>query len=71
MKKEMPIDCRGTLEALAEALNDLMADLEDSRDEAQDLLDEEDSVELRRYIARLDALLSLLTQAADRIDSEE
>ena len=56
---------------LAEGLNDLMADLEDIRDEVQDKLEERDSEEMRADIGRMDEALKLLAQAADLLDGDE
>ena len=62
---------RGELADLAEGLNELMADLEDVRDEVQDQLDEQDSAEKRADIARMDKALKLLSEAADLLDDGE
>ena len=56
---------------LAEGLNDLMADLEDIRDEVQDKLEERDSEEMRADIGRMDEALKLLAQAAGLLDGDE
>lgn len=59
------------LEQLREGLDDLMADLEDVRDEAQDCLEEEAALSIKADIARMDAALERLAQAADALDGTE
>ena len=62
---------RDALAEFAEALDELMADLEDIRDEVQDKLEERDSEEMRADIGRMDEALKLLAQAADLLDGDE
>ena len=71
MKITIQTGYRADLADLAEGLNDLMADLEDIRDEVQDKLEERDSEEMRADIGRMDEALRLLAQAADLLDGDE
>lgn len=59
------------IDALLEGLNDLMADLEDIRDAAQDVLDESESTENQKTVGKLDAALALLFRAAGLLEDEE
>ena len=71
MKITIEIGYHAELANLAEGLNDLMADLEDIRDEVQDKLEERDNEEMRADIAKMDEALKLLAQAADLLDGDE
>ena len=71
MKITIPTGYRADMADLAEGINDLLADLEDVRDEAQDLLDEKESSEVKADIARMDEVIRLLSQAADLLEGEE
>ena len=71
MKINIPTGYRADLADLTEELNNLMADLEDIRDEVQDKLEERDSEEMRADIGRMDEALKLLAQAADLLDGDE
>ena len=71
MKIRIQTGYRADMADLAEGLNDLMADLEDIRDEVQDKLEERDSEEMRADIGRMDEALKLLAQAADLLDGDE
>ncbi|MBR3015607.1 MAG: hypothetical protein IKH57_00740 [Clostridia bacterium] len=71
MKIIIETGCRAELAGLAEGLNELMADLEDIRDEVQDQVDEQDSAEKRADIERMDKALKLLSEAADLLDDGE
>ena len=53
------------LEQIREGLDDLMADLEDIRDEAQESLEAEAAAAIKADIARMDAALARLVKAAD------
>ena len=71
MKITIPTGYRADMADLAEGINDLLADLEDVRDEAQDLLDEKENSEVKADIARMDEVIRLLSQAADLLEGEE
>lgn len=71
MKITIEIGYHAELANLAEGLNDLMADLEDIRDEVQDKLEERDNEEMRADIGKMDEALKLLAQAADLLDGDE
>ena len=71
MKINIPTGYRADLADLGEGLNDLMADLEDIRDEAQELLDEKENEAIRQDIERMDAALRKLSEAADLLDGNE
>ena len=70
MKINIPTGYRADLADLTEELNNMMADLEDIRDEVQDRLDEQDNETMRTDIAKIDEALRLLAQAADLLDAE-
>ena len=70
MKINIPTGYRADLADLTEELNNLMADLEDIRDEVQDRSDEQDNETMRTDIAKIDEALRLLAQAADLLDAE-
>ena len=71
MKITIPTGYRVDMADIAEGLNDLMADLEDIRDEAQELLDEKENEAIRQDIERMDAALRKLSEAADLLDGNE
>ena len=71
MKISVQTGYRADLADLAEGLNDLMADLEDIRDEVQDRVDERENAEMLNDIARIDHALRLLSQAADLLEGEK
>lgn len=71
MKITIPTGYRADMADIAEGLNDLMADLEDIRDEAQELLDEKENETIRQDIERMDAALRKLSEAADLLDGDE
>ena len=71
MKITIPTGYRADMADLAEGINDLLADLEDVRDEAQDLLDEKENGEVKADVARMDEVIRLLSQAADLLEGEE
>jgi len=60
--------------ALAEwidEMNDMMADLEDLRDEAQDCLEQTDDEAVGQDVKRMDAALGLFSRAVDLLESEK
>ena len=71
MKTTIPTGYRADLADIAEGLNDLMADLEDVRDEAQDLPGAADSPAIQADVQRIDAALRLLMQAAETLEEEQ
>lgn len=60
---------RSSLGEIAQGLNELMADLEDIRDEAQECLDETAAPTVLADIDRIDAALKTLDEAADLLDT--
>ncbi|MBR6186739.1 MAG: hypothetical protein IKQ41_10830 [Clostridia bacterium] len=70
MKIKIQTGYRADLMELAEGVNDLMADLEDVREDALELLEKENSEEVRRDISRMDAALKALSEAADQLEDE-
>ena len=70
MKIKIQMGYRADLMELAEGVNDLMADLEDVREDALELLEKENSEEVRRDISRMDAALKALSEAADQLEDE-
>ncbi len=62
---------RDALAEFAEALDELIADLEDIRDEAQDALDETGNEEIQKDVRRMDEALQLMNRAADLLDGED
>ena len=71
MKVVIETGYRAEVAGMAEELNELMADLEDIRDEVQDQADEEESAEKRADIERMDKALKLLSEAADLLENGE
>ncbi len=71
MKITIPTGYRADMADLAEGLNDLLADLEDVRDEAQELLDEKGNAEIQEDILKMDEAIKLLSQAADYLENDE
>ena len=63
------MDYREDLTEFAEALEDLMADLEDIRDDVMEAM-EEDSPQAEAYVNRIDAAMALLAQAATLLEAE-
>ena len=70
MKITIPTGYRADMADLAEGLNDLMADLEDIRDEAQELLDEKVNDTIREDIRRMDEAIKKLSDAADLLEQD-
>ncbi len=71
MKNTIAPGYRADLAELLEGLGGLMADLEDVRDEAQELLDQEENPGVRADLVRMDRALALLSQAADALEEQE
>ena len=61
---------RKAMEQILEGLNDLMADLEDIRDDAQECLEESAGLSARADIARIDEALRRLDEAAQWLEGE-
>lgn len=64
------MDFREDLDEFAEALEDLMADLEDIRDDALEALEAENDTDISAYIEKIDAAMALLAQAASLLEAE-
>lgn len=62
---------RRALGEIALGIDDLLADLENIRDEAQDCLEENGDESIRQDIARMDAALQTLMNAADMLENME
>ena len=62
---------RADLAELAEGVGDLMADLEDVREDALEEADAVNSEEARRDLARIDEALRLLSRAADLLEGTD
>ena len=71
MKITISAGARADLDDLAEGLNDLMADLEDVREDAQELLETNAADRLRAAIEKIDGALRLLAEAADALEQQE
>ncbi len=71
MKITIKTGYQADLADIAEGLNDLMADLEDIRDEAQEQADDQAKEDILSDIRRIDEAIRLLSQAADLLDGEE
>ena len=71
MKITIPNGYRADMADLAEGLNDLMADLEDVRDEAQELLDGKENDEIREDVRRMDEAIKKLSEAADLLEQDD
>ena len=71
MKIRIQTGYRADMADLAEGLNDLMADLEDVREDALEHLEGHDSDEVRADIRRMDEALKKLGEAADLLELEE
>ena len=61
---------RADLKQISEGLDELMSDLEDIRDDAQDALDTQGGEDVQTDIRRMDEALRLLNQAADLLSRE-
>lgn len=71
MKITIPTGYRADMADIAEGLNDLMADLEDVRDEAQELLDEKENADIRQDVRKMDEALKKLAEAADLQEQDD
>lgn len=58
------------LNEIARGINDLMADLEDVRDDAADCLAEQADLGVRLDLARMDAALRKLMEVAEALEDE-
>ena len=70
MNNNVSENYRADLAAIAEGLDELMADLEDIRDQAQEQLDAGENA-ARGDVRRIDEALRLLADAADLLEPEE
>lgn len=70
MKQENTYAYRRDLAQILEGLDDLMSDLEDVRDDAQDCLEENADLSIRLDMARMDAALKKLGEAADALEND-
>lgn len=71
MKITISTGYRADMVDIAEGLNDLMADLEDIRDEAQELLDEIENADIRDDVRKMDEALKKLAEAADLLEQDD
>ena len=71
MKITIPTGYRADMADLAEGLNELMADLEDIRDEAQELLDGKENDTIREDIRKMDEAIKKLSEAADLLEQDD
>lgn len=62
---------RKALAEIALGMDDLMADLEDIRDEAQECLDENSDTAIQKDIARMDEAIKALMAAAEALEGIE
>ena len=62
---------RKALAEIALGMDDLMADLEDIRDEAQECLDENGDMAIQKDIARMDDAIKALMAAAEALEGIE
>lgn len=62
---------RKALGEIVLGVDDLLADLEDIRDEAQECLEENGDESIRQDIARMDAAIQTLMNAADMLEGME
>ena len=62
---------RKALSEIALGIDDLMADLEDIRDEAQECMDENGDAGIRQDIAKMDEAIQILMSAAEVLESSE
>ena len=62
---------RKALAEIALGMDDLMADLEDIRDEAQECLDENGDTAIQKDIARMDEAIKALLAAAEALEGIE
>ena len=71
MKKDLSYAYKAALEEILEGIGDLMADLEDIRDEAQELMEDEGQANVKNDVEKMDEALRLLDLAAAALDGEE
>lgn len=69
--KNLTYAYRKALAEIALGMDDLMADLEDIRDEAQECLDENGDGAITRDIEKMDAAIKALITAAEALESIE
>ena len=62
---------RKAMQEILEGLYELMADLEDIRDEAQECMDENGDAGIRQDIAKMDEAIQILMSAAEVLESSE
>ena len=55
---------------IADGLNELLADLEDVRDDAQELLDEKENGAVREDVRKMDEAIKKLAEAADLLEHD-
>jgi hypothetical protein len=67
----MDYQYRLALEEMAGEMNDMMADLEDLRDEAQDCLEQMEDEAVRQDVKRMDAALDFLSRAVELLENEK
>lgn len=70
MKKDLSYAYKSALEEILEGIDDLMADLEDIRDEAQELLDENAHPSIKADVEKMDEALRILDQAAECLSKD-
>ncbi|MBE5781911.1 MAG: hypothetical protein E7329_01185 [Clostridiales bacterium] len=61
---------RKAMKEILEGLYELMADLEDVRDEAQETLDEKADLSIRADVVKMDEVLKKLDEAAGIMDHD-
>lgn len=71
MKKDLNYAYREALKEILEGLDDLMADLEDIRDDAAEMLDENSNDAIQADVTRMDAVISKLAEAADLLETDD
>ncbi len=69
--KNLTYAYRKALSEIALGMDDLMADLEDIRDEAQECLDENGDMAIQKDIARMDDAIKALMAAAEALEGIE
>lgn len=66
--KNLTYAYRKALAEIAMGMDDLMADLEDIRDEAQECLDENSDITIKQDIAHMDEAIKALMTAAEALE---
>ena len=69
--KNLTYAYRKALAEIAMGMDDLMADLEDIRDEAQELMEDGGQANVKNDVEKMDEALRLLDLAAAALDGEE